>query len=117
MFSLSGLAGQAGKYPVQLFSVENGGFGTTGGHYNPLKINQLLHSGQGSSDRHEVGDLRCLFGLLTGNESVHFTDITPNIQCDGIRCLLCRFIAVHRADGKRWQCATIENHLVSMATR
>lgn len=108
MVNLSGLARQAGKYHVHLFPVENGDCGTTGGHYNPFEINQTLPSGQGSSDRYEVGDLSGLFGLLTGKESVQFTYIAPNIQCDGIHGILGRSIVIHRTDGKRWQCATIE---------
>ena len=105
--SLSGLNGQAGKYHVYQFPVENADCGSTGDHYNPFQIKQLLRSGRGSPHRYETGDLSGLFGFLTGKDSVNFTHVTPNIQCDGIYGILGRSVVIHRIDGKKWRCATL----------
>jgi len=103
---LSGLGGKAGMYHVHEFAVKDNNCSSTGGHFNPLNVDQGQH-GQGHH-MHEVGDLSGKHGGLEGKDEVSECFWDTNLSLFGKHSIVNRSIVIHKnPGGDRWVCADI----------
>ena len=86
---------------------------STGGHLNPHHISQKLPPKSAPLDKYEVGDLAGKHGplyLAQPEAADHyvggFTD--DKLPMSGENSIIGRSIVIHKNDGTRWVCATIE---------
>ena len=103
---LSGLGGNAGMFHVHEFAVKDNNCSSTGGHFNPLNVDQGKH-GQ-DHHMHEVGDLSGKHGGLEGKDEVSECFWDTNLSLFGKHSIVNRSIVIHKnPGGDRWVCADI----------
>lgn len=128
-YDLRGLKGNNNHYhvhvkpvpPYEPASVKNNatalaqlcGPSSTGGHLNPFNIKEKIAAKAAPFDKYEVGDLsgkhgplqKCPDAMDDHYKGVFEDDTLPLFGDNGI---VGRSIVIHKNDGSRWVCATID---------